>query len=207
MKVRAGVIGLLLCVPGAFATLFTETSDAGLTVGTAQVVPWGTTDIYGYLDSHDVDLYQLTFGAAGVFEFYLGDSPFDDNLVLFDGAGHGIEGDDDGGGWWGDPLDAYIGVSLNAGTYLIAVGANNIWAFDSGNGALIGNDSGYVGLTPNVLDYWYADGSGTGNYRLRISPATSSPEGSEIPEPSTWILVGTGLVSAAGIRRLRHRAR
>lgn len=204
---KTALKGLAVVLTCAYATsasaiTYNEVGDAGQTIATAQAVANGTTEIQGSLQNHgDVDLFSFSLGTSTTLTINgLGDYDntfIDANLVLFDGLGHGIEGDDDGG----SGLDSRISLTLDAGNYLIAFGNNNIDARDSLGNHFIGNDSGYVGLTSETLFSWSSWGYETGDYRITFSTAVSV-----VPLPAALPLFGAGILAMgfAGWRKQRQ---
>lgn len=190
---------LLLSAGVASATTYNEIGDAGQTVGTAQIVADGTTSISGTLSyPYDVDLYGFSLDATTslvIDGLGWAQSGIDSNLILFDGLGHGIEGDDDGGS---STLESRISITLAAGSYLIAFGDNNIGARNSTGGTIIHNDSGYVGLTSDTLAYFDAYGNSTGTYTINFSEAVSAPA---VPLPAGFPLLLAGLGAFGFMRR------
>ena len=192
----------LLYASGAAAITYNEVGDAGQLLPTAQSVSNGTTQINGSLDSvGDVDLFafsiatETTLTIDGLGDYF--NASIDANLILFDGTGRGIEGDDDGG--YG--LESRMTVTLAAGDYLIAFGDNNIEALDSSGYQLISNDDGFVGLTTGILGGWDAYGGDTGAYQIAFSSAVNSI--TAVPLPAALPLFGAGLLAMgfAGLRR------
>jgi hypothetical protein len=107
-------------------TIFMETTDAGNTIATAVTLPPGTTVIQGSVtqETDQEDLYGFTASQDG---FYTFDSKFsgddagggstDATLMIFNGAGQGLAGDDDSG----PRLDSRIFLELTAGEYYFCV--------------------------------------------------------------------------------------
>lgn len=189
-------VGLLISTT-AYATPYTEIGDAGDTLGTAQTVPAGTTSIDGILGvAADVDLYELTITENATVTFYgeeIGSS-IDSNLILFNAAGNGLFGDDDGGAG----LDSQIVWPLTPGTYYIAYGDNNIEGRNAANTIFCGNDSGDCSAnTTDTLDNFSSTGTDTGGYRITISGLAAAP----IPTLSQWALIFlVGLLGLIGLR-------
>jgi MYXO-CTERM domain-containing protein len=185
----------------AGATTFVETPpDAGVTPATARVVPAGTTQIDGLIAAPgDYDLFKFAVSAPVTMQIDMGNSAFDDNLILFDGAGHGLAGNDDFVG-----SDSEITYDLTAGVYYLAAGVNNMSAFDATNTAFITNDTGILETpTTAVLDHI---GPGQAPHNLSNLPytITLSAETGAVPEPAAG---GAGLIAAAGLLARRRRER
>ncbi|MEM9710542.1 MAG: DVUA0089 family protein [Pseudomonadota bacterium] len=206
----------------AGATTFLEPStDTGNTVTPIEeaiVLPVGTTEVIGTIgpDDNDTDLYRFTVVEDALVELLLdmdpNQPPFADaNLLLFNGIGNPIEGDDDGAV---DTLDSLISIFLSAGEYLVAVGDNNMAGYDASRTEIIDNDQGLCALnsncnengilsfvaaeTPPELDFGPGE-PGILDYRLTITGAGAAPEVNPIPLPATgWMLlaaVGAGAMA------------
>jgi hypothetical protein len=185
----------------AGATTFVETPpDAGVTPATARVVPAGTTQIDGLIAAPgDYDLYKFAVSAPVTLQIDMGNSTFDENLILFDGAGHGLAGNDDFVG-----NDSEITYDLAAGVYYLAAGVNNMSAFDAANAAFITNDTGNLDTpTTAVLDHI---GPGQAPHNLSNAPytITFSAETGAVPEPTA---MAAGVVVAAASLARRRRGR
>ena len=144
-------------IPLGEVNVFTETDDAGSTLDTAVVLGVGVTTVYGTITGNTSGTYDDIYG-SDIYRFGLtntttltidlssdnSDGGFDANLILFNANGQGLQGDDDGG----DGLNSQITITLEAGDYFIAVGPNNIGAFEtsidfeSGNYFFSNDDSG-----------------------------------------------------------------
>ncbi len=126
----------------ANATIITETVDAGDRMDTAMVLGAGITQVNGMMHGNeDVDLYKFYVDTTQSYTIYLGNSQFgpdSDNLILFNGLGQGLEGDDAGGAG----LDAQIIRMLTVGWYYIGAGPNNIAGFTDDGTKFIYNDQG-----------------------------------------------------------------
>jgi hypothetical protein len=187
----------------AGATTFTETPpDAGVTPATARVVPAGTTQIDGLIAAAgDYDLYKFAVSAPATFQIDMGNSAFDDALILFDGAGHGLAGNDDFIG-----SDSRIIYDLPAGVYYLAAGVNNMAAFTAGNASFITDDTGTLDTpTTAVLDHI---GPGQAPHNLSNQPytITFSAETGSVPEPAALGAAGV-VVAAASLARRRRGGR
>lgn len=184
-KLISGVFMLVVSL-GAHGTLITETADFGNTVTSAFTLPAGTTQVSGTV-SNDNDGELLLFALAAdqnvIFDldFLTGDA----NLLLFNGAGNPLFGDDDGGAGF----DSRISIFLRAGNYFIGVGENNFAGFDSGVNEIIDNDHGLCVSNPSCNE----------NGVLSFIGNESDPLGPPSGSPHDWILsfsVATSAVSS-----------
>jgi hypothetical protein len=168
----------------------------------------------------DVDYYQFTVatgGSTGFFDIDGGETQgvfVDTTLSLFDSTFGLLAFSDDSAG---DPgsvggfgLDSFIGVYTfaNPGTYYVAVSnfANLPLSFGTHVGDLTRPDGAYggdlrAGDSGPTAVLTFDGGYPSGDYTLHVS--LSSP-GSAVPEPSTVVLMGLGLVGlgVAGRRKL-----
>lgn len=153
-------ICLAAALGGAFgleAAPFVESTDAGITERTAAVLPPGVDGVTGTLkagtlgpfsaDPTDVDVFAFTLDKAVVGASITASvAGGDANLLLLREGFFGVHGDDDGG----DGLDSNITRDLQPGTYYIAVGLNNIGAYEA-SAVAAGDDlwdNDYDSLTP-----------------------------------------------------------
>lgn len=205
----------LLGASAAWAFNFNESTDAGFTMATATVLPQGTTAVTGTIvntTESDVDLFRFSLDAETAFTIDVLSSDFDANLILFNGNGQGLAGDDDGG----LGLDSRLTLTLAAGTYFFAVGGNNMGAFASqadyeAATDFIDNDSGILG-SPTVetlgrvgAESGPTDINGQGAYSVTFSDPVSGPAATAVPTLPIWLLgMLGGLLAFVGTRQLRR---
>ena len=193
----------------SLAGVLIETTDAGNTIPTAIVVGPGITEIQGSL-SRDEDLWGFNVFSAETVQLLLYNSPFDENLILFDSLGRGIAGNDDIGRGSASPgtdlppgvsgLDSEIVAFLDPGLYYVAAGRNNMDGLDSSGSSFITNDSGLLSTpTTRTLASLRSSG-GTGEYTLAINRSTANPD---VPEPTSCVIMG--LLGTMGLVVPRRR--
>lgn len=199
----ATVAALTLASTAAMASTYSEVGDASHTIAGAQHVTDGTTSISGTLGyGGDVDIYAFSLNSTTSLVIDgLGwySSSIDSNLILMDGSGFGIEGDDDGGA----SLEARISISLSAGDYLIGFGDNNVYARSSSGAYVFNNDSGYIGGSGTAASY-LVGGNSSGAYRVNFSSAVSDTYTPAVPLPAGLPLMFAGL-GALGLLRSRKK--
>lgn len=184
-----------------------EVGDAGSTVGTVQNIGSGVDVIQGSIGvTGDSDLYRVFFNFTGVLTIRVFDTTgnsWDPNLLVFNSAGNPIGGDDDGNGTGPSGWDSRLDINITPGFYYIGVGPNNSSGWDASDQFILGNDDGLSPSNPaGVLSYIVGGGQGPGSYDLTFS--TNSAEGGDVPEPSTFALLGGALI-AIGAARFRSR--
>jgi hypothetical protein len=207
-----------------------ENGDAGNTPDTAQVLTAGINQVFGEIQTNqDTDLYKFALDTGGVFTIEVKeiDEALDMNLIVFNGAGQGLAGDDDDNNNCSvitslGSLDSCLTLTLAAGEYFFAVGDNNMGAFESlaeFNSAndFIDNDSGILGSpTSETLGLSGPEGGPTdfndvGRYEINFSQAVDQASGGgpsaisqPIPSLTTWALAILALlIAATGVLRRR----
>lgn len=208
LRLSLCTVACMVVSASALAAVYTESGDAGQTLASAQTVATGTTQINGTLGfENDIDLYRLDFSTSAAVTFYA-TSADDPNLILFDAAGHGLWGDDDGG----TSLDSQIVWNVTPGTYYLAYGENNIEAADASDTEFCGNDSDDCSAdTTSVLDHFNSDETTTGPYTITLSAATAGAAApasapASIPTLSEWgMILLSGLLALGAILTLRRK--
>lgn len=193
----------------AAASVSLEDADAGTTIDTAGLLSVGTTSIQGVIEYEgDTDLYAFTLAQAGMVQFRMGDSYFDDNLLLFNAEGHGLGASDDQGGG----LDSRISIHLEAGLYYIGAGANNMAAFD-GAGEIFDNDwgdSNGVLVSPvRAMTYIGPEFGVINRQNVWNSPYTVTLDyvQAPVPEPGSMVLMVCGMVLGTALQQRRRGRR
>jgi uncharacterized repeat protein (TIGR01451 family) len=153
---------LVTTAPAVGAT--TEVGDAGDLPATAQVIETAETQIDGYLDLDDIDLYRFCVD-GGPFTAEVTSYGDDSVLYLFNANGYYVHYDDDGAGY---PLSLLEFADLPAGAYMLAIG--NWW--------IEPNNSPWEDDPVATLSSWlytgYADAA-TGPYTIAMSGLSAAP--------------------------------
>jgi hypothetical protein len=201
------------------AQVFTETTDAGQTLATAD--PTGaisgiplTTIVGTFNSTTDADLYVIQITAPTTFSATTNNTATnlggqDTALFLFTLAGVPIATNDDApGGTTTDstlPAGNALFTSLSAGTYLLGISESGNEPVNSANQLLFagypGGDTTAVrgaasGLNPTQESNFNSNpfpGGGSGAYEIDLTGSATSA----VPEPSTWAAVVLGGVAAA----------
>ncbi len=174
--------------------------------------PRARTQVDGTLELSDrtgADLFAFGLATPATLTIQMISSDFDANLLLYNGLGQGLAGDDDDDSACAvappNSLDSCLTLALAAGNYFLAAGENNIGSFESEADFLasvtdfMDNDFGILSApTLEILGFAGFEGGLSdpdgGAYTLTFSEIL-------VPEPGTlWVLT----VSALGLARLRR---
>lgn len=208
MMALAGAAALGVGFAGsAEAITVNEITDFGNSVGTEFFLPEGTTEVLGTnFGAEDGDLLRFAFDtlttATISLDFFTGDA----NLLLFNGAGNPLFGDDDAG----PGFDSEISFTFDPGEYLVGIGRNNFAGFDANGNEIIDNDHDLCEPNPicneaGILAFVDSETGSSGgpshDYRLTFSVPTSaiSTDPTPVPEPASILgLVAISAVAAGG---------
>lgn len=201
---------LTACTPAVHAQTFVESFDTSNYLALATILPAGITSVSGNLENDiDTDIFGFDIDVPGVYTIISTDSPFDDNLLLFNALGQGIGASDDQG-VGADLLDSRITIALTSGRYYIGVGPNTLEALDDNGNVVFNDDAGdddgvipggptaaaATHIAPEVI-------SQIGAYTITFSSPTGSAAAPE-PGAATLALPVLGIL-AAGIARRRQQ--
>lgn len=140
-------------VGAAQAVTFTESNDAGRTLGTAQNIGSQVNVIRGSISSNnDADLFSFSWGGGLFNATTIGGASFDTILQLFNSTGDLLAQNDDDSQF---TFQSTLNLELNPGNYLLGISSFPNFA-----------SSGPIYKGP---------GSATGNYTIRLN-RTSVPE-------------------------------
>lgn len=204
--------GLLCAAVPANALPWTEIGNAGDLLGTAQLTTGaGTlTSISGTLSTgSDVDMFGIHISNPAAFSATtVGGAGFDTQLFLFNAAGIGIYANDDSIGTRSTLPAGHATSPTTTGLYYLAISQYNRDPFSSGG--LIFPNSPFTGVFGPTgpggalpVSSWSGSG-GTGAYTITLAGA-SLANVAATPEPSSFLLLGSGLATFSAWRR-RKRA-
>lgn len=201
--------GLVLAVAGAAsAQVWDEVGDAGEAgIGAAQATVGAgpLTEIRGFLDAFDADVYQIRItDVDGFSATTIGGASFDTQLFLFAADGSGITENDDAGSLQSlINNQGLLGSGSTPGLYYLAVSSFNRDPRDAGGSALFGFTSWpgtrtdqRMPTSANPFVSWSDSGGGSGDYSIFLTGAEYA-----IPAPASLALLGLGGLAAARRRR------
>jgi len=197
---------------GGATTIHAETGDAGDLPGSAQFTP-GTGNLPGITgtlsSSGDADMFWIMITNPAMFSATTVGTPgtlFDSQLFLFTAAGLGVRANDDcptGGFRSCIPMGSG---PTTAGLYLLAISGFDRDPF-SGGGLIFPSFpfTGIFGPTGpgggSAITGW-GGGGDLGTYQINLTGAAHAVD--PIPEPTTLLLLGTGITGLLARRRMRR---
>ena len=179
LKSLVSVLACCAISHGANAAIYSESGDAGFTLGTAQTVNNGTTAISGSLGGADsVDVFRFSWGGGNLQVDTQGTVSFDSMLFIFDLAGSLLAFNDDFPGC----CQSLTSANLAAGDYLVAI--------DEFSHNFGGNLAGFA--NPPQFS------GNNGAYTINLSAAVN---GNSVPEPGSLALFGLAALALGAARR------
>jgi hypothetical protein len=224
LRLIAVGVGVIVSSSVAWAApiVWMEQGDAGQLPGVAQQVFGGVGDtlttITGSLSTiDDADMFALRITNTATFSATtVGGTTIDTQLFLFNSAGQGVLANDDVSTMQvQSTLPAGPGAATNwlgPGMYFLLISS---FGRDpqSVAGLIFPNSiTGAFGATgpgggANVITGLTGLGSNNGPYQISLTSASPLPSSAAIPEPTSALLLGSGLAALSARRRLKRSER
>jgi Bacterial pre-peptidase C-terminal domain len=199
MALATSLFVLGIANPVLSATIFSESTDVGDQIGTAQLISsFADGDIIsGNLtgDALNADLFKLNLTAGTAFTATVNKPTFDTQLFLFDASGKGLTGNDNSSAINLNAIFTYT--PTVTGTYYLAISGFDFDPKDSAGNFLFSNNStgNFTPVGNALLASWAENtisdfGLDSGSYQITLNLSAVSA----VPEPS----VLPGLIGLAG---------
>jgi hypothetical protein len=204
MVLMTSFLSLCIAYPAISATIFSESTDVGDQISTAQVIGnFSSGDLLtGSLSGNasNADLFRINLTAGSTFTASVSNPFFDTQLFLFDASGRGLTGNDNVANSSGGVTDlnaVFTYTPTITGTYYLAISGYDFDPKDSAGNFLFSNNliGNFTLVSDAILSSWAENnisdfGLESGNYQITLS----FTEASAVPEPS----ILPGLLALAG---------